>query len=215
MPYACFYLNDAPNDLSNWQRAADVVSAVHHFNQAFPDSRLEGIDGDQEPQSISSEYLQMNEVMRARREELGSEITLTASLKPGWLSRTYQGQAMLQAALTSLDVGMIMAYRSSAELSQAWGDQALVLAAAAGKGMCVAIETSPRAPETDSFWEMASTDKTRFLQMVVDMDEHYRSGADSSLFRGLVIHDYEGFFEAMYGMKAPDYPGRVVTTLYA
>ena len=39
---ACFYLNDSPNNLANWERAADVVSAVHKFNEAFPLSKIEG-----------------------------------------------------------------------------------------------------------------------------------------------------------------------------
>ena len=39
---ACFYLNDSPNNLANWERAADVVSTVHKFNEAFPHSKIEG-----------------------------------------------------------------------------------------------------------------------------------------------------------------------------
>lgn len=46
------------------------------------------------------------------------------------------------------------------------------------------------------------------------MEEHYRYGADGDAFQGLVVHDYEGFFEAMYGTKATAYP-TPVTQLYA
>ena len=161
LPLACYYLNDGPNDLSNWQRAADVVSAVHEFNQAFPASAVEGIEGDQEPTSISAEYLQMNEMIRARRDQLNAQLKLSVSLKPGWLRRTYQEENMVSAALGALDVGMIMAYSSSPSTSQAWGDQALARATETNKKLTVAIETSPRAPQSDTFWEVASQDGSR------------------------------------------------------
>ncbi|CAJ1342484.1 unnamed protein product [Effrenium voratum] len=214
LPLACYYLNDGPNDLSNWQRAADVVSAVHEFNQAFPASAVEGIEGDQEPTSISAEYLQMNEMIRARRDQLNAQLKLSVSLKPGWLRRTYQEENMVSAALGALDVGMIMAYSSSPSTSQAWGDQALARATETNKKLTVAIETSPRAPQSDTFWEVASQEKPKFFQMLADMEEHYRLGADGEAFQGLVVHDYEGFFEAMYGIKATSYPSPV-THLYA
>ena len=158
VPYASYYLNDSPNDLSNWERAELVVSAVHHFNKVFPGSAIEGIDGDQEPTNIGEEYLEMNKMMKAKRDELDAKIKLTASLKPGWLRRSYQEMNMVSLALKTLDAGMIMAYSNSPEISLTWGDQALSLAA--GKQMAVAIETSPRAPSTDSFWELASKDQT-------------------------------------------------------
>lgn len=62
--------------------------------------------------------------------------------------------------------------------------------------------------------EKSSKEKPKFFQMVADMEEHYRYGADGDAFQGLVVHDYEGFFEAMYGTKATAYP-TPVTQLYA
>ena len=71
----------------------------------------------------------------------------------------------------------------------------------------VAIESSFRAPRTDSFWDLAQ-EPMKFFQLVVDMDDHYRQFA--SVFQGMVVHDYEGFFKAMYGVAATAYmPSRV------
>lgn len=213
-PYAAFYLNDSPNNLTAWERAADVVSTLHRFNQAFPDSAVVGIDGDQEPTSIRDEYLNMLAAMKSRREVLNADLKLTAALKPGWLHRSYSGKPMADLALKGLDAGMIMAYSQSPDISTSWGEKALALAAANGQTLSVAIETSWRAPATDSFWEMASKDPNALLRLVAGMDARYRAGAHAHAYQGIVIHDYEGFFEAMYGTKATAYEASTVHRLY-
>lgn len=213
-PYAAFYLNDDPNNLTAWERAPDVVSTLHHFNQAFPDSAVVGIDGDQEPTSIGDEYLNMLAAMMSRREELNADLKLTAALKPGWLHRSHSGKPMADLALKGLDAGMIMAYSQSPDISASWGERALALAAANGQTLTVAIETSWRAPAADSFWEMASNDPNALLRLVAGMDARYRAGAHAHAYQGIVIHDYEGFFEAMYGMKATAYGASAVYRLY-
>lgn len=40
--HGCFYLNDDVNDLTNAERAADVVSSVVAFNAQHPDSAITG-----------------------------------------------------------------------------------------------------------------------------------------------------------------------------
>jgi hypothetical protein len=214
-PYAAFYLNDAPNDVTGWERAADVVLAIHNFNRAYPDSAVAGIDGDQEPTTIGTEFLSMNAAQRARRDELGTNLTLTASLKPGWLRGRFDDSPMASLAMEDMDAGMIMAYSSKPKLSMRFGDEALALAAPAARELWVALETSPRAPASDTFWELASNDNSGFLGLVADMDSHYRAHDHAEAYQGIVIHDYEGFFEAMYGVKAPAWTGNVVTRLYA
>lgn len=207
MPYACFYLNDSPNNLANWERAADVVSAVHKFNEAFPLSKIEGLDGDQEPTHVSEDYLKMNQAMMARRDSLGSPLHITVSIKPGWLRSTIGNSVAAEKVLDSVDAGMMMAYSSQVATSLQWGDQALALGEVAKADVSVAIESSFRAPRTDSFWDLAQ-EPMKFFQLVVDMDDHYRQFA--SVFQGMVVHDYEGFFKAMYGVAATAYmPSRV------
>merc|ERR1712072_579943 len=49
-----------------------------------------------------------------------------------------------------------MAYSRDPQISTRWGDQALALGSTRGRRLSVAIETSPRAPRADSYWEMAS-----------------------------------------------------------
>ena len=46
----------------------------------------------------------------------------------------------------------------------------------------------------------------QFFRVLIDMHRHY-SAAEA--FQGLVLHDYEGFFEAMYGIKATAADGEV------
>jgi hypothetical protein len=215
VPYVAFYLNDAPNNLTASERAADVVSAVHNFNVAHPNSAVAGIEGDQEPTNIDDDYLSMNAAMQTRRDAINTKLELAVSLKPGWLRRQYSGVPMVDVALRNVDAGMIMAYSRDPQLSTRWGDQALALASSRGRRLSVAIETSPRAPDADSFWKMASgTERISFLRNVVDMDAHYRAGAYAGTYHGLVIHDYEGYFEAMYGMKVTEYPANVVSALW-
>jgi len=213
-PYAGFYLNDSPADLTGWERAADVVSALHHFNEAHPDSAVAGIDGDQEPTNIGDEFLSMNAAQHIRRDELKTNLTLTASLKPGWLRRRFDDSSMASLAMEDMDAGMVMAYSSKAELSIRFGDEALALAAPADKDLWVALETSQRAPASDTFWDLASNDKAEFLRLVAGMDAHYKASVHAEAYQGIVIHDYEGFFEAMYGCKAPAWTRTIVSGLY-
>mmetsp|Transcript_82818 Transcript_82818/g.146338 ORF Transcript_82818/g.146338 Transcript_82818/m.146338 type:complete len:733 (-) Transcript_82818:257-2455(-) len=212
-PHASFYLNDSPNDLTGWERAVDVVSALYNFNKAYPASAVVGIDGDQEPTSVSEEYLSMNTAMMEKRDELHADFEIAAALKPGWLFRDYAGSPMAVAALEGLDAGMIMAYSQSLETSRSWGNAALAFGEARGRAVFVAIETSPRAPETDSLWQIARSEPGQFLQSLVDMDVDYAAAHPES-YRGLVVHDYEGFFEAMYGVKATAFTANVVSKLY-
>ena len=183
------------------------MSAVHKFNHAFPDSKIEGLDGDQEPTLVSEDYLKMNRAMMARRDFLNSELKITVSIKPGWLRSMIDDRTLAAAkVLDSVDAGMIMAYSQQVATSLHWGDQALALG-----DVSVAIETSFRAPETDSFWEMAQSSPSEFFQLVVDMDDHYTV---STSFDGLVLHDYEGFFKAMYGVTATGYLAQEVESLH-
>jgi len=215
LPYASFYLNDEPNNLTGWERAANVVSALYHFNQAYPDSAVAGIDGDQEPSSINEDYLNMNAAIKRRRDELHADLKLSAALKPGWLFRDYAGTPMAVVALRGLDSGMIMAYSRSPETSRRWGNAALAFASANDRAVSVAIETSPRAPSADSFWHIARNDPRYFLELLVSMDANYSAGAHAKSYQGMVLHDYEGFFEAMYGVKTSAFTADVVKKLYA
>lgn len=221
-PSVAFYLNDAINNLQGWAKAADVVSAVAAFNGRYPASAVAGIDGDQEPTQITEDYLRMKAHMRSKRDELGAQLSITAALKPGWLSKPYPGTtSMASAALEHLDEGMIMAYSREPQVSMGIGDKTLAQAHSVGmasemeRRVSVAVELSPRAPGSDTFWSMASgPDKAAFFQMVVDMDDHYRNGQHSVTYHDFVIHDYEGIFEALYGVKATSYHSNRVTDLY-
>jgi hypothetical protein len=217
VPHTAFYLNDAISNLQGWAKAADIVSAVVAFNARYPGSAIAGIDGDQEPTQVSEDYLQMTAHMLARRDELGAQLTISAALKPAWLRKNYPGAAsMASAALEQLDDGMIMAYSREPEVSMGLGDQTLAQASSLKRTASVAVEVSPRAPASDTFWSMASgSDKDAFLQMVVDMDSHYRASANSATYHDFVIHDYEGIFEALYGVKATKYHSNSVTDLHS
>jgi hypothetical protein len=221
VPSAAYYLNDAVNDLSGFERAADIINSVVAFNRAFPGSALAGVEGDQEPTHVGPEYQRMNAAMFARRDALlgegGGKLVLTASIKPGWLRRQLNGRPMAEAALEHLDKAMIMAYSRSVDLSLRWGDQALSMAAKLGRQLSVAVETSPRAPTGDSFWKTlvgGNCGFCKFFNMVVDMDAHYSSGPYASAYRGFVVHDYEAYFEALYGVKATEFTDTQVKSLY-
>jgi hypothetical protein len=128
---------------------------------------------------------------------------------------------MASAALEHLDEGMIMAYSREPQVSMAIGDRTLAqahtisMASEIKRRVSVAVELSPRAPESDTFWSMASgSGKAAFFQMVVDMDDHYRNGQNSVTYQDFVIHDYEGISEALYGVKATSYHSHFVTDLY-
>jgi hypothetical protein len=166
-----------------------------------------GLDGDQEPTHVSEDYLKMNQAMMARRDSLGSPLHITVSIKPGWLHSTIGNSVAAEKVLDSVDAGMMMAYSSQVATSLQWGDQALALGEVAKADVSVAIESSFRAPRTDSFWDLAQ-EPMKFFQLVGDMEDHYRQFA--SVFQGMVVHDYEGFFKAMYGVAATAYmPSRV------
>lgn len=151
--------------------------------------------------------MKMNQAMMARRDSLGSPLHITVSIKPGWLRSTIGNSVAAEKVLDSVDAGMMMAYSSQVATSLQWGDQALALGEVAKADVSVAIESSFRAPRTDSFWDLAQ-EPMKFFQLVVDMDDHYRQFA--SVFQGMVVHDYEGFFKAMYGVAATAYmPSRV------
>jgi len=213
-----FYVNDDPESLTNWEEAADVVSAVHQFNVDYPDSAIDGIDGDQEPNTITPDYIAMNNKMRARRDKLGATFEIAASLKPGWLRKTttFDSTNAAAAAIDSLDHAMIMAYNSAQSVSEKFGKQALEHGASVDRKVAVAIETSPRAPETDTFWSMCSgSNRDAFFDMVYDMDQEYRASAHAKLYKDFVIHDYEGYFEAMYGLKATSFDGTSVSALHS
>jgi len=47
------------------------------------------------------------------------------------------------------------------------------------------------------------------------MDANYSAGAHAKSYQGMVLHDYEGFFEAMYGVKTSAFTANVVKKLYA
>lgn len=213
-PYACFYLNDNPNDLHGWERAADIVSTLHVFNEAYPESAIAGIDGDQEPEMITKDYVEMNKAMKERRSELGAHLQIGAAFKPAWLRRPYKDGYMIGAALGSLDGGMMMAYSSDPVISTSLGDKVLGFATQAKQHVSIAVEVNWRAPHTDSLWELTSSDQTAFFDMIADMDMHYRGSQNSAAYSDIVIHDYEGFFKAMYSVTAPAFIGEAVTSLY-
>merc|ERR1712151_1269771 len=102
----------------------------------------------------------------------------------------------------------MMAYSSDSTISTSLGDKSLEFATRAGQRASIAVEVSWRAPRTDTFWEDASgSHQVKFFDMIAYMDAHYRGGQYASAYDELVIHDYEGFFKAMYSVKTPAYIG--------
>jgi len=204
---ATFYLNDEPNDMTNYQRAADVGATFVRFNSANPQSAVSGVDGDQEPEKVSAEYLEMNRLLA------GGKLQVGASLKPAWLKPASKTPTPLQAVLGSLTSGMIMAYRSDAREVRSLADEMLAQAASIGASASVAVETSWRPPPEETLWALARSDPSSFIKMLVDLDEHLAKAGKA--YQGLVLHDYEGYFKAMYGVLATDYPAAEVTELFS
>lgn len=137
---ATFYLNDDPNDMTNYQLVGDVGATFQRFNTANPQSAVSKIDGDQEPDHVSTDYLEMNRILANK-----TSLQVGASLKPAWLREVFGAGAArtaLQAALGSLSSGMMMAYSSDSGTVRSLADMALVQAASAGSFVSVAVETS-------------------------------------------------------------------------
>lgn len=207
---ATFYLNDDPNDMTNYQLVADVGATFQRFNTANPQSAVSKIDGDQEPDHVSTDYLEMNRILANK-----TSLQVGASLKPAWLREVFGAGAArtaLQAALGSLSSGMMMAYSSDSGTVRSLADMALVQAASAGSFVSVAVETSWRAPAADTLWAMASRNQVAFFELLVDLDDHLRRQPGGA-YQSLVLHDYEAYFMAMYGVRATDYPTAAVTKL--
>merc|ERR1712151_353997 len=109
----------------------------------------------------------------------------------------------------------MMAYSSDSTISTSVGDKALQFAASARQGASIAVELSWRAARTDTFWELVSgSGQPTFFEMIADMDAHYRNSQYSSAYEDLVIHDYQGFFKAMYRVTAHAFSGEAVKSLY-
>lgn len=214
-PVASFYLNDAPGDLTGYAKAADIVTALAGFNARHPDSALVGLDGDQEPGSVTPEYMAMNSGMEARKAQLGATFPIGAALRPKWLSDpSTQGRGSGFAdAFATLDDGLLMAYRSTQSASVTWGMQGLDIAAMLSKPLHVAIETADLGSgNADSFYPMvAAADKTPFFQMVVDIDRSY---AGKPFYAGFAIHAYKEYFTTLYGVSPEQYPSTTFDSLY-
>jgi len=140
---------------------------------------------------MTEAYHCMNRAMVDRRDSLGVSLELAVSLKPAWL-----GSESVESAMQLLGNSMVMAYSSDEACSQSLAARALTHGARANCKVSVAIETSFRAPATDSFWELASGDPNEFFDAVTRLDQQQKG---HSHYSDLVIHDYEGYFRAMHG----------------
>eukprot|EP00755_Sulcionema_specki_P012123 Sspe_Gene.50583::Locus_28145_Transcript_2_4_Confidence_0.625_Length_2022::g.50583::m.50583 len=130
----------------------------------------------------------MNRALVAKRDELGAQFSVGATMKPGWL------QGGMADAMQSIDKGLLMAYRSTEHRSVAWGLEGLSIASGVHKKLAIAIETAPGDPAStgasgsDTFHDMVvASDRRPFFEMVVRMYNVYRG--DPS-FTTLVIHPY-------------------------
>jgi hypothetical protein len=213
-PHAAFYLNDAPGNLENYQRAADVVQTIDNFNKKYPGSAWFGLDGDQEPGTADTSYLAMNQEMLARKQQLSSAFPIGAALRPKWLNQpsVTTWQSNFSDALASLDTGMLMAYQNNESGSTSWGDMGLSFAKEVNRSLSIAIETADLGgTNADSFYQMVIGNKSQFFQMVVTMNNHYLPSAN---YHGFVIHDYANYFQDLYGVKPNVSPSTTFPTLY-
>ena len=207
---AAWYLNDDPNSLANFERGVDVVSAFHLYNQQHPAGKVAGLSGDQEPTLVSEDYQQMNNLMRAERDRLNlteHSFEISAALRPLWLN--VNGGLDMRLALASLDSGTLMAYTDTQSTSEILGDRTFTSTSSIGKRLSIIIEVSDLrayATETwnalvETFWQgLVEQEKDIFFQMVIDMENNYKTKYPSRYDGGLMIHHYGQYYKALYGV---------------
>lgn len=212
--YALFYLNDAHNDLSDYEKARDVVDAVHNFNLRYPSSRFAGIHGDQEPYK-SSQYeslLTMNKLMKQRIQQLQSDLSLRMTIKPMWIKEEYEGvhgkRPFYQYAIDTVDEVVLMDYFDDPEQIVKVALPLLDHAQQQGKKAEIMLETGwVNVSDPNTFYEEMQVDVGNVLCIFRALHNRF---SQHPAFRQLVIHDFAQFFSNIYGAEPYWYDGPIV-----
>lgn len=203
-----WYLNDQVNDLSNYERAVDIIDAVHNFNQAYPKSRIHSIHGDQEPSNpaVYVDYLIMLKRMQDRRDELGADFKIEVSIKPKWLNDCFAGLDFYNYIFNYIDSGMMMAYSSNYATTKAWATEVVNFAELVNKNCTIAVETDPRPGLTsDSYGGLIEGGgHNTFLGYLADLDTTFDT---KTSYHGPVVHAWASYFELLYNVQPVNFVG--------
>lgn len=201
--HAMWYLNDDPNSLSNFKRAADIVETVHAYNERHPKAKLSGVHCDQEPSrpDAYADLKAMFELQVERNKELKAGLTVGASLKPLWLRETWQGRKLFEHLVDVLDETTLMAYNNNPATVKKLAAPLLAYSGKVGKPVEIAIETGTHnAAEEETFAGAIEQDPERFFEIVGDLADHF---GRQDAFERIVIHAFSQYFKVLHAVE-PD-----------
>lgn len=193
------YLNDDPNNLTNYALAENVAQVAKSLQQK---AEFTGLNWDQEPSNpgVYSDLLKMLKLS-------ANNIHTSSTIKPLWLRQTVQNtltqdqidelgiqntsEPFAQALCEQCDSGAMMAYSNNYDTISAYMEKIRAISSAVQKECVSIVETGfvNDLPEEETLCYEFKKDPSTFYKYVADKSAQYSAVA---------IHDYAQFYFDLY-----------------
>lgn len=215
------YLNDEPDDLSNYERMAQIAEAVKLFKNANPSLLIGTLHIDQEPANPTkyADYIRMLNLA-------AQELPISVAIKPLWvrteLAVIEDSFSLFDLALeldTLIDIQSIaerfsdvvyyltshatmMAYSNTKAQIEKLATSAMDSAVRVGKQYtesAIEVGYTNNLPIEETLHYSLVEDKQRWFDNFLDLNASFaKSAKDRSLSHRIVIHDYSQYFYSLY-----------------
>ena len=108
--YWLFYINDNPNDLSNYERVKDLVKAVANYNRHYPEASFDWLQIDQEPYKIGIYPKFLNFLKLTYSLCKSNNLKVQLATKPLWVTQKYHNKPFVDILSKYVDELVLMDY---------------------------------------------------------------------------------------------------------
>ena len=205
--YALYYLNDDPNNISEYKKTEDLINAIYSFNNKYKNVKIEWIQIDQEITDTSkyNEFIKALSFItqNANNHGLISQI----AIKPLWERQILNWKSFVSIIMNNVNEWILMAYSDKINTIKKLGNKIADL-----WNFDIWINLNDKtANKNETFYdEIKANWNLWFSTQIVDkLNNYYRSY--NNHFDWISIHDYSDWFYLQKWSYPIDYNNNIKT----